>query len=67
MCLLQGTQERFRNSRGKRAINIRATEVLLYSDQERFNYRKSQQTMSNQYETIAWTPKKIIICAFASR
>ena len=26
----QGTQERVRNSRGKRAISIRATEVLLY-------------------------------------
>ena len=25
-----GTQERFRNSRGKRAIGIRAIEVLLY-------------------------------------
>ena len=27
---LQGTQERVRNSRGKRAISVRATEVLLY-------------------------------------
>ena len=27
----QGTQERVRNSRGKRAISVRATEVLLYS------------------------------------
>ena len=26
----QGTQERVRNSRGKRAINVRAIEVLLY-------------------------------------
>ena len=26
----QGTQERVRNSRGKRAISVRATEVLLY-------------------------------------
>ena len=25
----QGTQERFRNSRGKRAISVRAIEVLL--------------------------------------
>ena len=25
----QGTQERVRNSRGKRAISVRATEVLL--------------------------------------
>ena len=27
---LQGTQERVRNSRGKPAISVRATEVLLY-------------------------------------
>ena len=26
----KGTQERVRNSRGKRAISVRATEVLLY-------------------------------------
>ena len=26
-----GTQEQVRNSRGKRAISVRATEVLLYS------------------------------------
>ena len=26
----QGTQERARNSRGKRAISVRATEALLY-------------------------------------
>ena len=26
----QGTQERVRNSRGKRAISVRAIEVLLY-------------------------------------
>ena len=28
--LFQGTKERVRNSRGKRAISVRATEVLLY-------------------------------------
>ena len=28
--LFQGTQERVRNSRGKRAISVRATAVLLY-------------------------------------
>ena len=27
-----GTQERVENSRGKRAIGVRATEVLLYMD-----------------------------------
>ena len=26
----QGTQERVRNSRGKRAISVRATEVVMY-------------------------------------
>ena len=30
MGFFQGTQERVRNSRGKRAISVRATEVLLY-------------------------------------
>ena len=30
MDFVQGTQERVRNSRGKRAISVRATEVLLY-------------------------------------
>ena len=28
--LFQGTRERVRNSHGKRAISVRATEVLLY-------------------------------------
>ena len=27
----QGTQERVRNSRGKRAIRVRTTEILLYA------------------------------------
>ena len=31
MRFFQGTQKRVRNSRGKRAISIRAIEVLLYS------------------------------------
>ena len=30
--LCQGTQERVRNSRGKRAISVRANEVLLYKE-----------------------------------
>ena len=30
MDFFQGTQERVRNSRGKRAIGVRAIEVLLY-------------------------------------
>ena len=28
----QGTQERVRNSRGKKAISVRAIEILLYND-----------------------------------
>ena len=32
MALFQGTQERVRNSRGKRAISVPATEVLSYAD-----------------------------------
>ena len=32
MGFFQGTQERVRNSRGKRAISVRATEVLLYAE-----------------------------------
>ena len=31
-----GIQERVRNSRGKRAISVRATEVLLYMDVETY-------------------------------
>ena len=31
MEFFEGTQERVRNSRGKRAISVRATEVLLYT------------------------------------
>ena len=30
MGFFQGTQERVRNSRGRRVISVRATEVLLY-------------------------------------
>ena len=34
--LLQGTRERVRNSRGKRAISARAIEVLLYMCADKF-------------------------------
>ena len=30
MGVFQGTQERVRNSRGKRAISVRTIEILLY-------------------------------------
>ena len=40
-----GTQERVRNSRGKRAISVRATEVLLYPPLNLLNtYRKTNVT-----------------------
>ena len=32
MGFFQGAQERVRNSRGKRAISVRAIEVLLYAE-----------------------------------
>ena len=35
MFSFQGTKERVRNSRGKRAISVRATEVLLYNQKIR--------------------------------
>ena len=34
--LFKGTQERVRNSHGKRAISVRATEVLLYYSLEAY-------------------------------
>ena len=41
---LLGTQERVRNSRGKRAISVRASEVLLYSF---FFYRPWRNCLSD--------------------
>ena len=35
-----GTQERVRNSRGKRAISVRAIEVLLYQQSTRENFKE---------------------------
>ena len=35
MGFFQGTGERVRNSRGRRAIIVRATEVLLYIEQDK--------------------------------
>ena len=37
MGFFQGTQEQVRNSRGKRAISVRAIEVLLYLFQDHLN------------------------------
>ena len=39
MRFFQGTQERVRNSRGKRAISVRATEALLYNFSQNFSGR----------------------------
>ena len=55
----QGTQERVRNSHGKRAISVRATEVILY------NAISSGSTLfalrSGIIYFIAWT-KDILHC-----
>ena len=48
---LQGTQERVRNSRGKRAISVRAIEVLLW-----LKFRKNIKDCSRliaSYESIS--------------
>ena len=41
----QGTQRRVRNSRGKRAISVRATEVLLYLDCHQSAFRFYEKTI----------------------
>ena len=46
MQFFQGTQEQVRNNCGKRAINIRATEVLLY---ERINTSVSSSVVGLTY------------------
>ena len=50
----QGTQERIRNSRGKRAISVRATEVLLYvvRDMETFMSHHMESKL-NQVFTVS--------------
>ena len=42
MDLFQGTQRQVRNSRRKRAISVRATEVLLYNKSENINTKPSK-------------------------
>ena len=41
------TQERVRNSRGKRAISVRATEVLLYTKQTKYSKTQDKRTKNN--------------------
>ena len=50
MRFFQGTQERVRNSRGKRVISVRATEVLLYMrelTESRYIDRRSTADVQN--------------------
>ena len=44
-----GNQERVRHKRGKRAISVRATEVLLYIDGVNFTHRYLQHTISGLF------------------
>ena len=41
MGFFQGTQKRVRNSHGKRAISVRATEVLLYQERSKISFKIS--------------------------
>ena len=53
--LYQGTQERVRNSRGERAISVRATEVLLYYSKfarDRYHVNPIQKKYENLYLII---------------
>ena len=49
----QGTQERVRNSGGKRAIGVRATEVLLYFDP---NTQETMKTQVYQSDVSSFRP-----------
>ena len=58
MGFFQGTEERVRNSRGRQAISVRATEVLLYifklsqnatTEDDKILQRLSMKTM-NKYK-----------------
>ena len=58
MGLFLGAQERVRNSRGKRAISVRATEVPLYSFWFAKPYRMTIVSVKECY---------IFMCTLASR
>ena len=52
--LFQGTQEQVRNSRGKRAISVRATEVLLYlfCGKQNFIYITFQRRQNKSFNQL---------------
>ena len=52
--LFQGTQERVRNSRGKRAISVRATEILLYlfCGKQNFIYITFQRRQNKSFNQL---------------
>ena len=50
--LFQGTQERVRNSHGKQAISVRATEVLLYHKILNFGTYLSEQKVQAQISLL---------------
>ena len=50
MGFFQKTQERVRNSRGKRAISVRATEILLYII---FRDSKEKQPINQEFAEFA--------------
>ena len=58
--LFQGTQERVRNSLGKRANSVRATEVLLYACSNVFLFRKAASKACTMYcdKTGLWFVKQ---------
>ena len=52
--LFQETQERARNSRGKRAISVRATESLLYSKLLWRNMGKKKETILSTVLSVSY-------------
>ena len=56
--MFHGTQERVRNSRGKRAISVRATEVLLYFVIVLTHFRYSVKFTLTKVAFIVCTEKK---------
>ena len=59
----QGIQERVRNSRGKRAISVRATEGLLYY-QYAFSQNRHDSSSYVSKNAIGYTSKDIISANF---
>ena len=72
MGCFQGTGERVRNSRGRRAISVRATEVLLYNEQGPHSLPRSRLYCIAQPETrkkrkiFLWSFDNTFLILFAS-